>query len=492
VPGPTPTPPPIIVQPQAGSVPVGGSQVIMVSGVLGTITATAQDPKILDVSINQATRALVLSGKAPGSTVVTVTDQRGVTSDIPVRVAYTAGSIAPFATLQLTGDPASVEYIKIQAADLARDLARPREGAQVIVGPEDVKVSAPLEQDNVENVAVPVLIQGEGLFEVDGTTQIRIENVAAPRIAPVSLLVSDYPERLTENGTLFSEDLRSDTPSRFLYFHYNPTGQPDRRIVLRAENSSSEPSTIQFISGAGGPNPNEKLAGHDATRIFLVHLVQNEGRLLTVPAKGSLNVFEQNLPAGSVSSNVLQLRVLDGPNVHLTLFAQDATSDANESLQNTELLESTTRHARGVYTIPEFHDARQWSVNDDYLELSIGQIPLPNTMHGETLAGDYSVLDSFVVNVQNPMRTPQAIAIYENPRGGNATGTYLIDGVLVQSHQVPAFSRYKIRQYVVPAKGFVRVTIVTMAEGGSSYPLKLIFAPDDGSVSPGAPGSPVY
>jgi hypothetical protein len=131
-------------------------------------------------------------------------------------------------------------------------------------------------------------------------------------------------------------------------------------------------------------------------------------------------------------------------------------------------------------------------VNDPYLELSIGQIPLPNRMQGEALAGDYGVLQSFVVNVQNPYRTPQAIAIYENPRGGRATGTYLIDGVLVQSHQVPPFSRYKIRQYVVPGKGFVRVTIVTMPEAGSSYPLKLIFAPDDGSVAPGGPGSPVY
>ena len=86
--------------------------------------------------------------------------------------------------------------------------------------------------------------------------------------------------------------------------------------------------------------------------------------------------------------------------------------------------------------------------------------------------------------------TPQAIAIYENPRGGRATETYVIDGVLVQSHQVPPFSRYKVRQYVMPARGFVRVTIVTMPEGGISYPMRLIFAPDDGSVAPGAPGSP--
>jgi hypothetical protein len=92
----------------------------------------------------------------------------------------------------------------------------------------------------------------------------------------------------------------------------------------------------------------------------------------------------------------------------------------------------------------------------------------------------------------NPTNAPQAIALYENPRGGRSTATYIIDGVLVQSHQVPPFSRYKVRQYVIPAKGFVRVTIVTMPEAGSSYPLRLIFAPDDGSISPGAPGSPVY
>ncbi len=113
-------------------------------------------------------------------------------------------------------------------------------------------------------------------------------------------------------------------------------------------------------------------------------------------------------------------------------------------------------------------------------------------MRGQALAGDYGVLQSFVVDVENPMGTPQAIAIYENPRGGHSTGTYLIDGVLVQSHQVPPYSRYKVRQYIVPAHGFVRVTIVTMPEAGSSLPLRLVFAPDDGSVAPGAPGSPIY
>jgi len=305
-------------------------------------------------------------------------------------------------------------------------------------------------------------------------------------------MVSDYPEKLTENGILFTADLDRELPSRFLYFHYNPPGQPDRRIVLVAENSSNEPAMVQFISGRGGPSGNEMAVGHDATKEFLVNVIQNQGQLITIPGSTQMPIAQQDLPAGSIAANLLQLRVLSGGNIHLTLVSQNTTDDPNDALTTGKLLMSTVRHARGIYTIPEFHYATQWDVTGEYLELPIGQIPLPNTLKGEALAGDYGVLQSFVVNIQNPLSTPQPIAIYENPRGGRTTGTYLIDGVLIQSHQVPPFSRYKLRQYVVPAKGFVRVTIVTMPEAGSSYPLHLIFAPDDGSVAPGAPGSPIY
>jgi hypothetical protein len=55
-----------------------------------------------------------------------------------------------------------------------------------------------------------------------------------------------------------------------------------------------------------------------------------------------------------------------------------------------------------------------------------------------------------------------------------------------------AFGHYKLRQYTIPPGSFVRTEIVTMPEGGSSYPLRLIVAPDDGSAAPGASDSPVY
>lgn len=487
-----PTPPPIVVQPANAIVPVNSSLNVTVGSVLGTIAATARDPSIVGVTVDQATSTVTLYGKTPGSTSVVISDSRGLTREVPVRVAYYAGSMTDSLTVSITGDPASAEFVRDEVAAALTRSAQLRPGAQAVVSPGDVPIRGDLAQDNVAVVNVPVLLQGSAYVEVDATTRVEVRNVAAPRIRPGSLMVSDYPERLEEDGLLFSADLRNDQPSRFLYFHYNPTGQPNRRVVLRAVNSDPQAAVVQFISGTGGPMPNEMQAGHVATREFLVNVVQNQGRLISIPSNGAVTVTQQDIPAGTIACKLLQLRVLSGGSVHLTLFAQPADATPDVAPAPGDLLEGTHKHARGIYPIPEFYYATQWYVNGEYLELPIGQIPLPNDLQGEALAGDYGVLQSFVVTMQNPLSTPQNVAIYENPRGGRATGTYLIDGVLVQSHQVPPFSRYKIRQYVVPARGFVRVTIVTMPEGGSSYPLKLIFAPDDGSVSPGAPGSPVY
>jgi hypothetical protein len=473
-------------------VPVGSSLDVQVGSAISPLTAEVRDPSIASVVVDQSVQRATITGKTPGATVVQLSDFRGLRRDVPVRVAFYAGTIAPHVTLALTGDPAGAEFVREQAGRAVKDAAQVRPDAQAIVSSDDVPFRGLLEQDHIAAFDVPVLIQGTNAIEVNGSTHVDVANVAVPRISPNSLMVSDYPERLTENGILFTADLRYEQPSRFLYFHYNPRGQPDRRIVLRAENLSREPSIVQFISGRSGPSANEMDVGHSATRRFLVNIVQNQGRLLTIGGNTAINIVEQDLPAGDIVCNLLQLRVLSGGNIHLTLFAQDAADNPDVAIAGTGLLESTYKHARGIYPIAEFHFATQWRVDGDYLELPIGQLPLPNDLKGQALSGDYGVLQSFVVNLQNPLSTPQAVAIYENPRGGRATGTYLIDGVLVQSHQVPPYSRYKVRQYVVPAHGFVRVAIVTMPEAGSSLPVRLIFAPDDGSVAPGAPGSPIY
>lgn len=442
--------------------------------------------------VDQDARTITLGAKALGATTLTVRDQRGVTRDVPIRVAYNAGTIADGGTVRITGDPASASFIREQAAAAAQRLARTRPGANAAASPESIALTAPLAADNITTVNVPVIISGNELFTVVGTTRVRVENLAEPRISPKSLLVSDFPETLNENGVLFTADLAREAPSRFLYFHYNPAGQPDRRILLRAENRSGQPALIQFISATAGPEANEMQVGHLATERFLLALAQNEGSIVMVPPNATVNLIDHPMPAKSVLSGISQLRELEGAALHLALVVQDATDPLDAPVSQSTLLTSTVKHARGMYQVPEFYYQTTWNTTDPYLELPIGHIPLANLLHGEALSGDYGVLQSFVVRINNPNASPQAIALYENPRGGRSTGTFIIDRTLVQSHGVPPFSRYKLHQYVVPARGYIQVKIITMPEGGSSYPLRLVFAPDDGSVAPGAPGSPIY
>ena len=162
------------------------------------------------------------------------------------------------------------------------------------------------------------------------------------------------------------------------------------------------------------------------------------------------------------------------------------------TIDQTQLLAGGAPHARGVYPVPTFYFNTDYDVAGDDLDIPIGQLPLPNLRQGEALSGDYGVEQVVEVVISNMTRGPKAIALYANPRGGRATGTFIIDGTLVQAHALPAFSRFKIWQETIRSGTYRRIRIVTMPEGGSSYPLRLTFAPDDGSAAPGAPGSPIY
>ncbi len=490
----TPTPPPIIVEPPSAAVVPGGTQTLRLLQVAGWVTVVSADPSVADATVDESARTLTVFGRALGRTTLTVTDARGLTRDVAVRVALAAGTVAETASIRITGRPATQLFVKEKALSAAIHNAVKRPGATILASIDSLSVRRPLGVDDVTYVAVPIIIQGgDQYLTVQGTTRVRIENFAQPVVRPASLFVSDYPETLRANGTLFTADLRPHEAQRFLYYHFNPDGQPERRIVLKAENPSLEPATVQFISGSAGPEPNEMEAGHLSTQRFLVRLAQNEGTVVTIPGGATVTLAQQALPPGTIVSNLVQLHEIQGAPLHLTLLAQDAADPVDGPVATAALLAGDDPHARGIYPIPEFFFDYAYDASGADLEVPIGQIPLPNLVQGKALAGDYGVLQSITIRMVNyDSRHSRDVALYANPRGGRATGTFIIDGVLVQAHALPAFSHYKLRTYTIPPGGFVRTEIVTMPEGGSSYPLRLVVAPDDGSAPPGAPDSLIY
>ena len=487
-----PTPPPIIVEPPEVGVEPGKTASARINSVLGTVAVTVADPAVATAVVDQLNRVLFVSGVKLGTTTITLTDSRGVTRDVPVRVAYAAGSAADEIALRITGNPASAAFVRQAVAEAVERAATLRPGASVNINVDGIGVRRDLQLDDRLQVDVAITIAGDGYFNVTGNTRVIVENVALPPIEPARLLVSDYPERLTANGVLFTARLDRSQAQRFLYYHFNPGSEAPRRILLKAHNASNAPAVVQLIDGSAGPGENEMEVGHLSTRRFLVQQARNEGLVMTVPPGATINLLDHPLPPQNIVSAILQLRLVTGDPLDLALVAQDAAAPLDQSADTTQLLAGGVPHARGVYPVPTFYFERTYDVDGDDLEIPIGQLPLPNLRLGEALGGDYGVEQSMNVVIVNMTRGPHAIALYANPRGGRATGTFIIDRTLVQAHALPPFSKFKLWQETIASGTFRRIRIVTMPEGGSSYPLRLIFAPDDGSVAPGGPGSPVY
>ncbi len=488
----TPTPPPIVVDPPSLAVEPGRQVLAHVNSAAGTIDATSANPAIATVVADQNQRAIFVTGVAVGTTTVTVTDARGLTRDVPVRVAYAAGTLADSIPLRVTGDPASAAFVRDAVITAAQAAATLRPGSRVYVMTDAPLVHGDLGTDDRATVDVPLQIQGDGYITVTGTTRVEVENFALPRLSPAQLLVSDYPERLTANGVLFTATIDRTASQRFLYYHYNPGTEPGRRILVKATNPSSAPATVHLITALAGPGSNEMEVGHNATKAFLVRALRNEGTVVTIPPNTTVNLVNHGLPPGQIVNGLVQVREVTGDPLNLAIVAQDANAPLDQSIDTTALLAGGAPHARGVYPVPAFYSDYTFFVDAPALEIPIGQLPLPNLREGEALAGDYGVEQSMRVVIVNTSRYGQAVALYANPRGGAATGTFLIDNTLVQAHRLPAFSKYKIWQETIAPNTYRTLKVTTLPEGGSSYPLRLIFAQDDGSVAPGAPGSPIY
>ncbi|HEX3469161.1 MAG TPA: pilus assembly protein N-terminal domain-containing protein, partial [Candidatus Elarobacter sp.] len=320
-----------------------------INSSLGEVNATVADPSVAVAVVDQAQRVLYVTGMKVGTTTVTLTDSRGVTRDVPVLVEYAAGTVADQIALRVTGNPASTQYLREAIAQAVSGAATLRSGATVSVVPESIPVHGDLSIDNRAEVDVQIQLTGNGYLPVTGITHVMLENVALPAIQPARLLVSDYPERLTANGVLFTARLDRTQAQRFLYYHYNPASEPGRRILLKAMNTSNAPATVQLIEGDAGPGVNEMEVGHLSTKRFLVRSARNEGRVVTIAPGTTLNLVDHLLPPQNVLSSVLQLRLVTGDPLQLALVAQDALAPLDQSIDQTQLLAGGAPHARGVY-----------------------------------------------------------------------------------------------------------------------------------------------
>lgn len=441
----------------------------------GLVVLSGYDATVAQPVFNPIDRSIDVTGLHVGTTSVTVTDDAGSSATLSVAVLASAGRAYGNARATITGDPASADFVAEEAARAAMLVTYAEPGARVSIDPLAVRDAHSLGPDETASVHVPVSITGPAFLPYQQTVSVRVVNVAQPRVTPKFLMVSDFPETITENGTLFYADVNSGEPARLLYYHYEPPHSVTRRLLVKVQNNGSEASLLQVIDGLAGPNPNILQVGHESTRRFLVHEAANEGEIYEVPPGATINVIDQLLPGDNLISGLQQMRVISGDGVRIAVVVQDADDSPVGAVSDT-LLQSAVRHARGVYRVPDFYYDEYYTVGDAPTTLTIGKLPLRNMVQGEVLGGDYGVKQSANLTLLNPSDRPANVGMWFQPRGGRATGSFFVDGRLLQLHPVNPGRAELLKIFSVPAHGYRQVATVTMPEGGSSYPVTLILS----------------
>ncbi|MBV9102867.1 MAG: hypothetical protein JO060_04700, partial [Candidatus Eremiobacteraeota bacterium] len=332
-----------------------------------------------------------------------------------------AGSIASALTLRVTGNPAEAGFLREQAANAAQRAAQTRPNARAIAAAEKIDVFPSLAPDDVITLDVPVKVEGTGYRATDGTTHVRVENVALPSVQPRWLSVVQLPDVSRRAATLLTSDVPAGASVRFLAQATSPSRGGERRVLFNLANDSSLMSTVQLIEGAAGPEESAITAGHLAAGRFLLRLLQDEGIIIAVPPHAAVPLVQQTLSKGESSCALLQVRVLNGAALRGSLRFEGLSGREDAAS------EKATAVPFARYAPAEFRIERTYVTPGDDLVVPIGTVPLTDESGETALLGDYGVVQRITVRMVNNDSRPARVALSVRPRGGPAMASFVLD-----------------------------------------------------------------
>ncbi|MCR5661630.1 MAG: hypothetical protein K6G50_05835 [bacterium] len=315
------------------------------------------------------------------------------------------------------------------------------------------------------------LYPGKALATSSGDT---VRNIAVPLLPAEILYFSDHPERVAYPGRLFDGALIPLKTVRFQAYH---EGGREKPLTLKAYviSKGDKPAKIHIIEGAGGPDPDYFPAGHDNNLRFLDALTRGEGRIYEIPPHERAEILCQPLPNLEVISATQQITLLEG-RAELVFCALDSP-DSEPSLSL--LAKKEDVHARGAYPEAYHHGDFSWNITEPENFIAIGATRQDNIAGATELRGDYGVLYDIDITLKNPGENAE-IEVLFNPRGGKATftGIAYLDGakeIWEIKDQTEAFERVPLARINMPAQSTRRLKLLTIPEGASNYPVRLVF-----------------
>jgi hypothetical protein len=288
------------------------------------------------------------------------------------------------------------------------------------------------------------------------------------------LLYDDDPETVDADGVLFRSTVSSEQAAS-LYYYHDDKGEARRLVVTIAAGS---PTDVQVIDASSGPNIDYLSVGHAVSEDALQLAARNEGVIYHLEA-GQVVVLQDVLMtnkqgvAGSIAFNVLR----GGPLQVETLSLDPGTLVA--SALDGPLLPRDGHHRTGAFNILNFgaqalaYAAGGPDVSVEYGTRANAPSNEGNASNG-TDFGDYGALHTFLFSLSNPRSVPSTVYLYEQPLGGVVRSSFLVDGALRQVGCIrDPHQRYQISAFELAPGGRYQLSVQTMTEGGSSYPVAI-------------------
>jgi hypothetical protein len=448
---------------------------VEVTGANGAVSATSEQ-HVVSVTVDPSTGTLTITAtQATGSDVVHIVDSTGAALDVPVRVAFNAGTIVPQTTLQVTGNPAGDAWLAAAVRRWVILLTPPQIGARTTVGnPQPVPDA--LQPGAQTSFTVPVTVGGDPrYFDVNGSTQVDVQNVSLAPFQPQLLFYDDDPEHVLGTGVLFSGSVAANRPARLYYYH--DAGAQAQRVVILLSSDSQTPSSVQIVDASAGPNIDVMQVGHTVSRVVLDVQPHQEGVIANVSSGLPFLLRDVSMTAREGIAGSVDFNVLSGGAVTVTV-ASIAAGDDPRSALSLAPLPRDGHNRSGTFALDAYgSDKLQYAAGGPDATLTIGdREPTPPNIEPSAAGrdyGDYGVLHSIAVGLSNPSPSPSTAYLYFRPIIGIDRASFLVNGNLVELGCVRRSVPYQIASFALAPNEQTTASVLTMTDGGSFFPVEI-------------------
>ena len=459
---------------------------VVVTGATLPLGATL-DRRLVTVTITGSTLTITAT-QATGTDTIHVTDTAGASLDVPVRVAFRAGTVVPSATLKVTGSPVDPQWLAREVASFVARLTTAMPGAQTTIAAV-TPPPAPLTPGAQTQFDVPVQIAGAGAYyDVAGTTSVSVQNVPVAPFAAALLFYDDDPEHVSADGVLYRGTIAAARPARLYYYH--DAGAAAHRIAVLLSVRPQDPSSVQVIDSTAGPNVDVMSVGHAATKNFLVYKAHNQGTVIDLDGEAPVIVDDVTLHDREGVAGAVGLNVLSGGPVTVTVVSVAPGADPR-AVADGNVLPGDGHHRTGAFSLANYGSVSlAYQVGGADAKVVYGdREPTPQNLDPQSPGhdyGDYGVLWNIALTLANPTAQPQTVYLYERPIGGAVRSSFLIGDSLVEMGCARVSTPYQIAAYSLAASQTYRLNVETMTDGGSNYPLEVgvTQTPPEPSVPP--------